>query len=360
MREIRLEFDPAELRGRDPRGKLSSASFCGNYLFTAGDDGAYLERFTLGKRNELSGHRSFRLRDYLSLPGGAGDELDLEGLAVADGYLWVMGAHSRQRKKPAKEFTSEGEVFRALRSVELTPSHFLLGRIPLAEAEDGSPIPVRENGARRDARFGLNPGGDELRALLARDPHLGPFARLPGKENGLDFEGLAVHEGRLFIGCRGPVLRGWACVLEIRVEDHAGGLRLRKIRGRPYRKHFLYCDGLGVRELEFRGEDLLLIAGPTMLLDGPLHVYRWKEAARLNRDSAQRREALDHLFEIPRLRGKAAGKDRAEGLATLPGGKSLLVIYDNAAKARRPGKTRYVASAVPYRPGRGREPDATP
>ena len=48
--------------------------------------------------------------------------------------------------------------------------------------------------------------------------------------------------------------------------------------GRGYRKHVLRLDGLGVRDLCPHGEDLLVLAGPTMDLDGPVHVFRWHGA----------------------------------------------------------------------------------
>jgi hypothetical protein len=46
---------------------------------------------------------------------------------------------------------------------------------------------------------------------LAEDPHFEGFIRtkvIPGKDNGFDSEGLAVADDRVFIGLRGPVLRG--------------------------------------------------------------------------------------------------------------------------------------------------------
>ena len=40
---------------------------------------------------------------------------------------------------------------------------------------------------------------------------------LPGKDNGLDVEGIAVAGPRVYLGLRGPVLRGWATIVEIAV-----------------------------------------------------------------------------------------------------------------------------------------------
>jgi len=65
-------------------------------------------------------------------------------------------------------------------------------------------------------------------------------------------EGLAVRGNRAFLGLRGPVLGGWAVVIEILLEDIAPGfIRLAAIDddGRQYRKHFLDLRGLGLRDL---------------------------------------------------------------------------------------------------------------
>ena len=71
---------------------------------------------------------------------------------------------------------------------------------------------------------------------------------IPSKDNGLDIEGLAVKEGRLLLGLRGPVLRGWAIIIEIEpFESEAGVLELKEIGedGAKYKKYFLDLNGLG-------------------------------------------------------------------------------------------------------------------
>lgn len=69
-------------------------------------------------------------------------------------------------------------------------------------------------------------------------------------------------DNRLFIGLRGPVVRGWAVIVELEVGDRPG-IEPQPIgaEGRRYRKHFLDMRGLGVRDLCRHGEDLLLLAG---------------------------------------------------------------------------------------------------
>ena len=111
--------------------------------------------------------------------------------------------------------------------------------------------------------------------------------RDPQKDNGFDVEGLAVSGNRVFLGLRGPVLRGWTVVIELRSANHPMVLTLDPLgaAGEPYFKHFLQLDGLGVREMSIRDKDLLILAGPSMDLDGPVFIYRWKNALEPNAES---------------------------------------------------------------------------
>jgi hypothetical protein len=115
-----------------------------------------------------------------------------------------------------------------------------------------------------------------LVAELAADDWLGPFAELPGKDNGLDVEGLAWCGDTLLLGLRGPVLRGWAVLVALRPEHglhHELGLG-ETFDGHRYRLYFAGLGGLGVRDLCRDGDDLLILAGPTMDLDGPFRIHR--------------------------------------------------------------------------------------
>lgn len=82
---------------------------------------------------------------------------------------------------------------------------------------------------------------------------------------------------------------------------------------RRYRKHFLDLRGLGVRDLCHHGDDLLVLAGPTMEFDGRTAVFRWRGAL------TSQEEAVLHTGELRREFDVAFGKgeDRADGITVL-------------------------------------------
>lgn len=296
----------------------------------------------------------FDVRDFIDLAAGGDeeDEADIEGLDVAGPYLWLTGSHASKRSRPKGKET--GKDLARLARVTVERNRFLLGRIPLVNGAPvrSAPHPDRPGEELRAARLADGEGGNVLTAALLGDQHLGPFLRtvhdrdgsplllpLASKENGFDIEGLAVIGKRLFLGLRGPVLRGWATLLEIEPRDEAEGrLGLAGIGdgGRGYRKHFLDLDGLGIRDLARDGDDLLILAGPTMTLRGLLRVYRLRDVAGLAADSLTAADdpRLVALFELPMV----AGGDNAEGFARFawPGRPGLLVVYDGPVNDRRP------------------------
>ncbi len=166
---------------------------------------------------------------------------------------------------------------------------------------------------------------------------------IPGKDNGFDIEGLAVHGNRLLLGLRGPVLRGWSALLEVEVEAREDDLRLLPLddQGTVVRKHFLQLDGLGIRDLHFSGDDLYILAGPTMVLNGEIRVYKWPSAKTLlvaNREPVRFEAALAEAVALPHGRGT----DRAEAICDLPaalsgGAQSWLVLYDAPGASRMEG-----------------------
>ncbi|KAA1058332.1 DUF3616 domain-containing protein [Azospirillum argentinense] len=330
--------------GGETAGDLSVAERAGNTLFVASDEGARVVRMMAEEGGTLYRQdAAFPLAEVFTLPVTAPgeDEADIEGMAIAGGWLWVTGSHALARKKPERDENSTEKALERLTEVRCDPNRFLLGRIPLVTEADGRLTPVRRDGKRTAGCLKFRKGGNALTKALAEDEHLARFVAVPAKENGFDVEGMAAHGDRVWLGLRGPVLRGWACILELAVEDHPDveeRLRLRPIgpNGEKYRKHFVDLDGLGIRELTFDGEDLVILAGPTMDLDGPVAVWRWTDALSVTHETVIPRDRLVPLLNLPY--GK--GDDHAEGIACVRrdgAPPALLVVYDSPSKARRHG-----------------------
>ena len=95
-------------------------------------------------------------------------------------------------------------------------------------------------------------------------------------------------------------------VYKRQVEARGDQLRLVPLddSGTLIRKHFLQLDGLGVRDLHFSGDDLYILAGPTMVLNGDIRVFKWPAARPLlaaNREPVRFESALTESVPLPHL-----------------------------------------------------------
>ncbi|MGE3508061.1 MAG: DUF3616 domain-containing protein [Vicinamibacterales bacterium] len=341
---LTLAFDPDRLQvgdGTDLRTGLSAAAMTDQYLFVACDEGCRLERLTLEpRRARADRHETFELDRLLKLPGKPDAEADIEGMDVDDGWLWLVGSHSVKRRK-ADRSTPPSIVERLLADTRRDGNRHLLARIPLRA---GTPE-KRRDGRRAGTLAATTTSSELLDAIIDHDDvHLAPFVDIPGKDNGFDIEGLAVRDGRAFVGLRSPVLREWCCVLTLEIHaDSRGALHLaRGRRSPPYGKHFLRLGGLGVRDLVWWRDDLLILAGPPLAHDGPSELWRWSNVAA----STKRGEAaaVRRLVTIP----PSDGCDRAEAIVLLDSGArpSLLVVYDSPSSARLEGPASVHADII--------------
>jgi hypothetical protein len=318
-------------------GNLSGVVSQGDNLWLGGDEGTMIERLTKTGPDRFAQHRRFDLASLITLPGGKSGEIDVEGLDMDDGFLWLVGSHSLRRKKPDEALDDQTNLARMAEITE-ERNRLTLARVPLGP----DATLTRSQNGHSSAVLKNNGESNVLLDALREDEHIGVFLRthpgkpsIPSKDNGLDIEGLAVADNRVFLGFRGPVLRGWAIVLELLISHHDGALHLEPFnKGRTYRKHFLQLGGLGIRDLTLREQELYILAGPTMALDGPVFVYRWKQALQQTGDSITWGQLLRQELAL----AFGNGVDHAEGMTFLqndPG--KLLVCYDSPRPERIQG-----------------------
>lgn len=333
-KSISLEFSPSE----STKG-LSGVACIYDELWLVNDEDNEIVRL-VGEGNEndnlyKSGKYSIQKIVNRNSPPTTDvkkEELDLEGIDYCDGYLWLAGSHSLKRKNWYINKESEG-------------NRCFLARIPLVK-EDHHNILVNENAS---AQLRGSASGNELRIALQQDELLKQFLNIPAKENGLDIEGITVGKNNhIFLGLRGPVLDKLAIILQIQLEiniDNPSELLMMNINADnplnpAYRKHFLDLGGLGIRDLCADHHDLLILAGPTMSLDGPFKVFRWKNAIIANKEvvipDLDESDELIKLFTIPYDKDKG----HAEGMTGFSKKderiESVLVIYDSNHKINGP------------------------
>ena len=220
---------------------LSALARCGEWWLVGSDEGGAIQTL----RDD--GPMRLRVANTLTLSTEK-DEIDVEAIAVDGKTVYVAGSHSLKRKKVDDDKKVEKNRERML-EVEHEQTRDAVYVFELTD----------------DGRLQSEPTRFSLRTALANDPLLAPFTRLPGKENGIDLEGLSVKDGALYFGLRGPVLRGNLATV------------LRCDPARPDRVQRLHVDlgGFGIRDLTRSGDGFLILAGPVGDGREPCRLYRW-------------------------------------------------------------------------------------
>ena len=256
--------------------------------------------------------QNFRLTATVALDenGPSDEEMDLEGIAVTGDDIFVIGSHSAKRKKvePDKQYNKNRAA--------------LLGR-PTAE-------PARDV----LLNLHLSPTGQaggitrsSLRDILNSTAPFQAFAATASKENGVDIEGLAVWQDRLYVGFRGPVLRGNFTPI------------LRCKFGAPVTEPavlFVDLGGRGVRDLAHVDNGLVILAGPMGDGPGSYQLYLWDGSDMVPGVGAPANaNSLLLIGDLPSpvaADGTVQTAAKAEGLAVVNNhnGQSweILVVYD--------------------------------
>lgn len=278
---------PVEFRGTILGDmELSGAAVVGDYLVIVSND--QVQPQVLKKDGD-----GYVVHKSVPVPHANTHNLDLEATAAEGSIVYLTGSHGRVRNIGVK-----GNVV-GVGGVEARRHRDCVFRFTLGA--DGTPGPVERT---------------SLWSVLDAHPVLGPFRALASKENGVDIEGLAVKDGRLYFGFRGPVLRDrWVPVLSCTFDDPSGTARTL----------YVQLGGRGVRDMVAVDDGFLILAGPTGDGDWSFRIYHWDGKDGLNdADPGKTRR----LADLPRA---AAGKP--EGLTVL--GRSgdrydLLLLYDGA------------------------------
>lgn len=293
-------------------GNLSGVVADGAVLWSVSDEGRTLECLSADGDGYRLTQQYFLDTVIAGLPGRPdGAECDLEAIALDGNALWIAGSHCWVRRPADDPDWLSAET-------RDRPSRHVLARLAIAGGELAGAV---------DALPFTGPGS--LRDVLRDDQYLAPFLELPSKENGLDIEGLAVRGRQVLLGCRGPLLDSRAVVIELSFDD--------AFRISNYALHFLDLDGLAVRDLSWRGEELLVMAGPMDDSPGPFRLYGWTpgEAGPVERPA----RLLDFTTQT----------EKPEGVCPLRrnGRDGLLVLYDSPDKGRVKGH-RYAADWMAF------------
>lgn len=249
----------------------------------------------------------------LDVPGQPVEEFDLEGLTVEGDTAYILGSHSARRKKiePDKKYKKNRETLMGPVTVE--PARDVLLRVTLDA--DGRAGPIERS---------------SLRSFLEAQEPFKSMSTLAGKENGIDAEGLALKDAYLYVGFRGPVLRG----------NYAPVVRMKfGAAVEPHDILFLDLAGRGVRDLVSVGEGFLVLAGPVGDGQGSYQLYHWDGKDRVpgvGSPLPPDGKGLDLLGDLPMPTEGITPK--AEGVALLKETAEhweLVVVFDGSAGGAR-------------------------
>jgi len=238
----------------------------------------------------------------------SGAEMDTEALAVEKNIVYAIGSHSSKRKKtkPYKSYKKNARTFNAS-DIKDEPSRDQLYRLALDHEGEV-----------------LTSTALSLHDLLDSDPVFTIFSKIPSKENGVDIEGLAIKDGWLYVGFRGPVFRG----------NHVPVLRL-QFDGVAVHHSILYVrlGGRGIRGMTEVAGGFLLLTGPVGDGDGSYALYFWDGNTML---AGKKRHGIKRGFVRLLANMTPPQQKKAEGIVLMQENANsyqLMIGYDGATGA---------------------------
>jgi hypothetical protein len=303
---------------------LSAVGQMGQYLIVGSDEG------TGNKKNKnivqvlvRQEDNRYQVIDEIFLFKGdkdSGKEMDIEGIAVENSQIFVIGSHSRKRKRQKKEasykknrsaFTGKGNKHE-------------VSRERLYRLDVDSSMKVR----KKDSI--------SLGELIRQHEVLAAFAKIPSKENGIDIEGIAIHSGLVYVGFRGPVFRdNYVPIMRFDFDDPEDTIELL----------FVNLGGRGIRDMARVAGGFLILAGPVGDAIVSYQLFHWNGKDLVQGDNQKPGDEgkITYLGEIGTPEG-----GKAEGLLVLnetdQSNYELIVIYDGVPNGM---PMRYRVSKLP-------------
>jgi hypothetical protein len=245
---IRWRVAPDFADGRDARRNISGAACAPTSpalraCIAVNDEKKYAQFFAVDGSTIVPG-RIIRL----SREDAVGDP-DAEGVAYDGGYFYITGSHGRSRGSDKPNEAS-----------------YRLFRLKV-DARTGLP----EGAAKGADRVGVE-ATDRLRALIAATRPIASFQNQPLAKGGLNIEGIAVRNGRMFVGFRGPSIDRQAFVLSLEADAlFTGGATRARMHALPLGKN------TGIRDLAAVDDGVLVLSGPVREEKRPYAVWLWNE-----------------------------------------------------------------------------------
>ncbi len=267
---------------------ISAIEVVGDRLIVGADE---------GNKIKVLKHNGKAYAVEYGIPLSNDKEIDIEGIAYEDGIVYVIGSHSFKRNE-----------------IQADPT------FAQSQAAIGDPTPELQRD--RLFRLNLNPAPTieltSLRSIIESDRILKLFSKTPSKENGIDIEGIAVFNGLLYVGFRGPVLRdNWVPILKCKFANPITHPEL----------VFVNLGGRGVRDLTRVKNGFLILAGPVGDGPGSYQVYFWDgEVDRSDIPTTGRSGQIELLGKIP-----VDGDMKAEGIALLKESNldyEVIIVFD--------------------------------
>jgi len=237
------------VRFRGLRGtkNVSGVSLWGRHALVVVDE--TIEGANLLQIFEPEGDDYRALPETITLDIATSSELDLEGIAVEDGTVFLLGSHAWRRRAVEDDKPYLRNRANLLGGPEAQPARDYLIRLALTPEGTLSSM----------TRMSLRPFFDSTEPFKS-------FASIASKENGIDAEGLTVRSGWVYVGFRGPVLRGnFTPILKLRFDEP------------PMRENvsFVNLGGRGVRDLATVEDGIIILAGPVGDGPGSYQFYLW-------------------------------------------------------------------------------------